>query len=115
MSAVLLGFLPYLDAILAVGLMIGGIFAIRNGRRNALATIQEQTITAQQGQIDVLNLRISELEKTNAKQEFVIETMQAAMKQEGFSVTINGDLVTVASARGSTTRKRPTPRKGMTP
>lgn len=115
MNTVIVNFLPYLDAILAVGLMIGGILAMRNGRRNALATIQEQTITALQGQIDALSLRIAELEKTNAKQEFIIETMQAAMKQRGFVVSIDGDLVTVTGATGSTSRKRPPPAKESKP
>jgi hypothetical protein len=110
MTTLFVEVLPYLDTVLAVGLMIGGIFAIRTGRRNALATIQEQTITALQSQVNALTMRIVELEKERAHQDVVVGLITGALKRRGIAVTVDGDMVTLKSRDGSESTVRQ-PRK----
>ena len=96
-----------LNTVLLIGLFFGGFFAFRSGKRQAVVTIQRETIDALQARIDALESRQLDLDKENSHLRYVIETIQQALSQEGFGVTINGDMVTIRdqSGRASSIRR----------
>lgn len=115
MNMLFVNFLPYLDTVLAIGLIIGGIFAVRGGKRNTLATIQEQTISALQNQITSLTLRIAELEKDNAHKDLVLETATDTLKQIGILMAVDGDMVILKNKDGAISALRKPKAKSPSP
>ena len=97
---------PYLEAVLVLCILVGGFFGIRNGRQTQLTTFQEKTIQAQNDRIKVLEDKISDLEKQNVKQQYVIDTITSGLKQRGLVISVDGELYPIAD-KSSTHRKRP--------
>lgn len=97
-------YLNYVYPAIGLGGLISVFFmAFRNGRNTNLTTIQEQTITALQTQINTMKDKISELEKENALQGHLIELITSALKKKGMIVTIDGDMITISGKDGSST------------
>lgn len=92
---------PYigiLDFLMLFGLLAGTFMSYRNGRMATANEVQDRVINALQHQIDSLQDRLSAQEKENARQGQIINTIKTALKQRGLSVTIDGDLVSIADS-----------------
>jgi hypothetical protein len=95
-------YLNYVYPVIGLGgLLAVFVMAFRNGRNTNLTTIQEQTITALQTQINSLKDKISELEKENTLQGHLIDLITSALKKKGMIVTIDGDMITISGKDGS--------------
>ncbi len=98
-----------LNTILLVCILIGGLFAIRSGKRGELLKFQKETIEALQQRIDALEGKVADFEKENVIQRHIIDTITSALKQRGMVITIDGDMVTIQDSQGmSQHRKRGT-------
>lgn len=108
-----LDFPTYLNIVLIICLTVGGFFAFRNGRSEALARGQKDTIGMLEQRTKALESKINDLEKQNTVQQHIIDTITSALKQKGMIVTIDGDMVTIQDAQGrrSTHRKHTTTSK----
>lgn len=102
-----------IDAVFILIMSIVGYIAVRNIKRDAIIAVQEKTIVAYtqqnevlQGQIDTLKENILDLKKENVYQQHIVETIQEALKKRGMIVTIDGDLVTITDAKGSSSTMR---------
>lgn len=89
------------NTVLLIALFLGGIFAFRSGKRQAVVNIQRETIDAQNQRIDAFEGKLKDLEKENDHLKFIIETIQAALQTQGIAVTISGDLVTIRDQSGN--------------
>ena len=99
----------FLNTILIICAVVGGFFAFRNGKRSETVRIQKENNEALLTRIELLEKKISDLEKENHLQQHIIDTITSALKQRGMVITIDGDMVTIADAAGrSTSRKRMT-------
>jgi len=81
---------------------IGGYFAFRHSARIGTVNIQHDTIEALQARVETLEGEIESLKKENTRKDYILETIQEALRQRGILVTISGDLVTLTDANGST-------------
>lgn len=96
--------------VLMLCVLIGGFFAVRNGRQTSLAKFQEDTNKALKDRIAVLESKIADFEKENVIQRHVMETITSALKQRGMIITVDGDMVTIQDRTGTSThRKRSAP------
>ncbi len=101
-------FLNILYLVITLGVVIGGLVAFRisvhrtNSELHKTAgEIQERVITALQGEIDSLKDRIDELEKENIKLRQTLGLIKKALSKRGLTITIEGDLVSISDAQGS--------------
>jgi len=90
-----------INTLLIVFGCIGGYFVFKQNQRITTIKIQDETIKALNDKIDIIESKILDLERENTQQKYVINTIQAALKQRGILVTIDGDLVTISDASGS--------------
>ncbi|MGH2505945.1 MAG: hypothetical protein ACRDHZ_00770 [Ktedonobacteraceae bacterium] len=97
------------NTVLLICMALGGFLAFRSGKRQAVVSIQRETIEALQARIDALDSKTSDLDKENSHLKYLLETIQAALSQKGIAVTISGDLVTIQDQEGraSSIRRRP--------
>lgn len=111
-------FLNPILTVLLIGLTVGGFtYAFRNGRSGKLVKDQKDTIDLLEQRTRVLEAKVSDLEKQNAVQQHIIDTVTSALEQEGRYITINGDLVTISDKDGGgrkVYRKR-VPRSHLSP
>lgn len=112
----MLDFPLLLNVVLTAALVIGSFFAFRNGRYTQLAKFEKETNDALQRRIDVLEGKITDLEKQNAVHQHLIDTISSALKQKGIMITIDGDMVTILDKAGrqATYRKRNRPLSATT-
>lgn len=85
---------------------IGGFFAFRHAVKTKVIELQHETIDLLKTQIDTLEQKVDLLKEENVRQSLIIETIQAALKQKGIIVTIDGDLVTISDGKQSSSVKR---------
>jgi hypothetical protein len=85
-------FLPYLSAVFAVCLVIGGFFAFRYGYSQQAGKIEERVISA-----------LTELNKAQEKEIKALKrdnvAMRAAFKQLGVEIEIDGDTITIINGQ----------------
>ena len=103
----LLPYLSILSLVLTISFVIGG-FSFKNGRTEKLAKFQKDTNDALQQRIEVLESKIGDFEKENVVQRHVIDTIVSALKQRGIIITVDGDMVTIQDARGTSTHRKRT-------
>lgn len=101
--------LSILNLIFLVCGAFGGFFAFRHSARIGTVNIQHDTIEALQARIETLEGEIEGLKRESTRKDYILETIQEALKQRGILVTISGDLVTLTDANGSTHVVKPTP------
>ncbi len=102
-------FLPYLSIVLSVCVIIGGLFAMRQGYSKTTGEIQERVIVALKSEVEILTSRVADLERRNAELNHVQTTIVSALDKKAIKVTIDGDMVTLTDRLGaSSVRKRPT-------
>lgn len=101
-------FLPVLNIVLAIGLVIGGFFALRKGYSREAGEAQERLIGALEKEIDHLRREVDDLKRERSTQDNVIKTIRYLLKQYGLKVVIAGDLVTLDDgSKSKTTRVKP--------
>lgn len=89
---------------------IGGVFAWRHGRKTAIVTIQSETITALEAQINAVKEELHGLrdENTRLKQQF--EMIKEALSKRGIHVTLDGETIIISeqNVKQTITRVRKT-------
>lgn len=110
-------FLPFLNVILAVGLVVGGFFALRKGYSREAGEAQERLIDALEKEVASVRREVEDLKRERSTQDNVIKTIRYLLKQYGLKVTIAGNVVTIDDGAGmsKTTRvQQPAPIKPLT-
>lgn len=92
--------MAYLNLAITVAMVLGGAVAFRYGINRTANEIQERVINALKSEIQMLQDRIVALEKDNTRLSQIIAVIRTALKQRGLSVTIEGDLVSIADSQG---------------
>jgi len=95
--------LSVISIILTIGGLLGGFFAFRNGMAKTANEVQERVINALESEINNLRQRLDDMKDENVRLRLIIDTICAALKSRGLAVTIDGDMVSIHDARGSTT------------
>ncbi len=95
--------ISYLNLVIAVAIVLGGAVAFRYSLNRTANEIQERVINALQSEIQTLQDRIVALEKDNTRLSQTIAIIRTALKQRGMSVTIDGDLISISDAHGTST------------
>ena len=112
-------FLPVLNIVLAIGLVVGGIFAWRKGYSKEAGEAQERLIDALEKEVAVVRREVDDLKRERSTQDNVIKTIRYLLKQYGLKVTIGpGDVVTIDDSTGnrkSTRVQQPAPVKPIVP
>lgn len=103
--------LSVVSAVLGICVVVGGLFAMKQGYSKTSGEAQDRVINALKTEMELMKVRIADLEKKNIELNHVQETIVSALDQEGFKVTIDGDMVTVVDRHGarSNLRRRATP------
>lgn len=84
---------------------------MKQGYSKASGEAQDRVISALQTEMALMKDRIADLEKRNIELNHVQETIVSALDQEGYKITIDGDMVTVVDRQGARNnlRRRATP------
>jgi hypothetical protein len=94
--------LALLNALITLGLIIGGLVAYRHGFAQTANEVQERVINALQTEIGTLHDRITGLEEENARLNRVLSTLCVALKQRGISVSVDGDAANILEREANT-------------
>jgi hypothetical protein len=94
-------FLTALQIILAIGLIIGTIFAARSGYSKEAGQAQARLITALKEEVAVLQREVRSLKRAAARQENVLSTIRYALKPRGIHITVQDDFVTLSMTDGT--------------
>lgn len=99
-------FLPILNIVLAIGLVIGGFFALRKGYSREAGEAQERLIDALEKEVASVRREVDDLKRERSTQDNVIKTIRYLLKSYGLRISITGDMVTVndGSGQSKTTR-----------
>ena len=105
-------FTSYLSLILSVCVVIGGFFAVRNGRRVSLTKFQKGTIEAMQQRLNLLEATQTSLKKINEEQQYQLDMIAAGLKKKGIFFTFDGDMLVLTGPgnqqqQSSNTRRAP--------
>lgn len=73
----------------------------RNAKKAGIIQIQDQTIEALQQQINAIKDKQDSLSRENEHLRYIIETISKSLKQKGILITIDGEMVTLTDAHGS--------------
>lgn len=96
-----------LNTVLILAAIFTGFLAVHNARKNTNDGLRDDTIRILNQKIAAVESRIKDLERENDTQKYIIETIKAALKQKGWLVSIDGDLVMITDEKGrSITRRR---------
>lgn len=99
-------FLPYLNLVLMVCVVIGGVFAWKKGYSQEAGAIQESVIEALKEEVAAVRRKVDDLERERATQDRVIATIRYVLKQYNLRVTISGDVVTINDTSGKSRSMR---------
>src|SRR5438105_13520687 len=94
-------FLSILNLVLAIGTVVGGIFAFRHGFTRTVNEVQERVINALNLELATLASRIESMEKENIRLHQIIATLCSALKRRGVAITIEGDMVNISDESGT--------------
>lgn len=94
-------FVPVLQTLLAISAIVGALFVARNAKKAGIIQIQDQTIEALQQQINAIKDKQDSLSRENEHLRYIIETISKSLKQKGILITIDGEMVTLTDAHGS--------------
>jgi len=95
--------LSVISLLLTIGGLLGGFFAFKNGMVATANTVQERVINALESEITNLRQRLDDMKDENVRLRLIIDTICAALKSRGLAVTIDGDMVSIHDAHGSST------------
>lgn len=106
MTQLLLTVLSIFNVVMGLGIILGGIVGYRHGFRKTARDLEEQAqviqdrvINALKSEIEMLQNRISTLEKENTRLLALVRLISSALKRRGLSVSIDGDLVSIEDDR----------------
>jgi hypothetical protein len=99
-------FLSYLNIILTIGLVFGGVLAFRRGFFKEVDERQKGLIGTLKDEVDTLRGKVDDLEKERATQDRVIATIRYALRQYNLKITIAGGYVTLDDSAGKSTTSR---------
>jgi cell division protein FtsB len=95
-------FATFFNVIFALATTVGAFLAFRHARSNANTQLQNDTIHILQAQIGALKdemermkQEMERMKEDNTHQKTIIETIQAALRQQGIHITINGEMITI--------------------
>lgn len=87
--------------------LIGGFFAARYGFTKDLMARLKDTNDILAKQVEALTKRVAELEKREALNLGVIDTITQALSKKNIKITIDGDMVTLTDKAGNSSSVRP--------
>lgn len=96
--------LSVLNLFMTICLLAGGVIAYRHGIARTANEVQERVISALQSEMEILQTRISTLEKENTRLSELLMTIRSALKRRGIHITIDGDMISIHSSPTHTTR-----------
>ncbi|MBX6362104.1 MAG: hypothetical protein IRZ03_18780 [Acidobacterium ailaaui] len=99
---------PLINTVLLIATSIGAFLFIRNSRRQTVIGLQSEAIDALQSQVVSLQARLESLEEENNRLRTVLDTIRAALKEQGIIITIDGEMVTITNQRAQKTHYRRT-------
>lgn len=107
----------FLYMLILLCLTVGGFAVIRFGYYKELMARLKDTNEILMKQIEALTLRVAELEKREAVNLGVIDTITQALSKKNIKITIDGEMVTLTSSSGvsSSIRPRIKTAKSLTP
>lgn len=94
-------FLSIINVVIGLAALVGVFVAFLRSNKTEITRIQEETINAFKARLELLEKRQTELEKENTGLKQILETIKAALKQKGFHVTIDGDMVIIEDDNSS--------------
>jgi len=96
----------YLALLLTI--LVAGIFAfkhtmerIKRDLAKEATELQERAMNAMRAEIETMKDKIIEVEKENLLLRQTMGLIKSALRKRGLSITIDGDLVTIESANGT--------------
>jgi hypothetical protein len=109
----LLSQLAALAGVISLGItLVGAFFVVKSGRMQSTTIAQSSTISAMKEEMEILDRRVAdgerrvaEAERKNDRLEQTIETMCEALKLHGLLITIQGNMVHIQDANGSTSTR----------
>lgn len=96
LSSILLPILSVISLIISVGLAIG---AFRVGFNKASSEEQQTTINMLKLQLELLEKQSEQQQKKLDRQEFELQAMRDALKDEGIYITVDGERITIKDMR----------------
>jgi hypothetical protein len=96
--------LSIVSLLLTIGGLLGGFYAFKSSMGRTASEVQEHVINALGSEITTLRLRLDDMKAENIHLQLIIETICAAFKSRGLTITIDGDMVSIHDTHcGSTT------------
>lgn len=81
-------------------------FAFRGGIGKSTSDAQQGAISALNTELTVLRGRVTDQEKENARMQYVLDAINAALEEMGMVVTIRGKMVIIKDSKGASTTIR---------
>lgn len=97
----------YVSVVLTVGILIGGIIAVRSGYFRVNNQVQQQTIDALKTRLDTLEKQAESDTKELGRLRQIIATIRHALKRRGLIIEIEGEFVTLIDADGARSTQVP--------
>jgi predicted kinase len=92
--------------------LVLAFFAVKSGKMQSANTAQGSTIAAMKEEMEILDRRVAdgerrvaEAERKNDRLELTIETMCEALKLHGLTITIQGNMIHIQDANGTTSTR----------
>lgn len=82
-------------AILLIGSILGAFFVGRRGRTKEINDASIQLNATLNAEIEALRRRVADLEHDRNRQYDILDTIRYALRQEGLSIVINGEFVSL--------------------
>jgi hypothetical protein len=93
--------LPSLISVIVSALV--AFLAFRGGMGKNTNEAQQGAITALNTELGVLRGRVTDQEKENARMQFTLDAINAALEEMGMVVTIRGKMVIIKDSKGAST------------
>lgn len=97
----------FLYMLILLCLFVGGFAVFRFGYYKELMARLKDTNEILIKQIEALTLRVAELEKREAVNLGVIDTITQALSKKNIKITIDGEMVTLTDGQGTSSSIRP--------
>jgi hypothetical protein len=92
--------------ILSLGItLIVAYFAARNGILKSANDAQTSALGAMSLELQTLRERIEDAEKENARLDQIIDTICAALKRRGLIISVQGEMIHIQDANGTTSQR----------
>ncbi len=109
------GILVMLNLVVLVGGIIGGFIVLRTSLARGSQEIQERVRVALKDENEGLQRRLDALEDDYAMCKRQLELVVEIMRRQGIILEINGEMVKVRDAQGTTFGRPPAPKRPRPP